>query len=308
MLHTLLLISEQVAVLFLLMLLGFFFGKKRMLDDATVRSLNAIILNVVIPCTVISGFQSDRAAGLVGDLLLCCLYSVLVLLLFFAVSALVTRKLPPDEQAVYGLSSSLTNCSFMGYPLETALIGPLGIFYGSGFAAVMNLFTFTLGYLWFTRDRKSISIRFVLTRPAILSVLAAFALLLLRIRLPSLLLTAVNDLSSLCVPIPMLIIGYHLSRVDFRSVLRNRRHVLFTLFRLLVLPFLALGLLLILGARGNVLAAVMIPSACPVATVVTILAGQFGDRETDAAELNAMQTACSLLTIPPVMAIVSNFM
>lgn len=298
MLESFLIVIEKVCVLFLLLLIGYFCGKKQALNDEAVKCLNSIILNLVIPCTVISGFQSDKASGLVGELLLCCGYSVVVIAVFFLLAFLFTRKLPEKERPIYALSCSLTNCSFMGYPLETAMIGPLGIFYGSGFVAVMNCYTFTLGYLFFTHDRKSISLKQVITRPAILSVLASLGLLIAKIRLPSVILTTVDYLASICVPIPMLIIGYHLSKVDLLKAVRNKRHCLYSVIRLLLLPLIALGVLLLLGAKGDVLMAAMIASSCPVATVVTILAGQLSNQESMAAELNALQTLCSMLTIP----------
>ena len=291
-------VFEKVCVLFLLLLIGYLCGKKQALNDEAVNCLNRIILNLVIPCTVISGFQSDKAGGLVGELLLCCGYSLIVLAVFFLFAWLVTKKLPEDERAVYVLSCSLTNCSFMGYPLQTAMIGPLGVFYGSGFVAVMNFYTFTLGYLLFTHDRRSISLKQLITRPAIWSVLLALALLLAKIRLPGIILTTTDYLASICVPVPMLIIGYHLSKVDLLTAIGNRKHRLYSAVRLLLFPLIALGILLLLGAKGDPLMATMIAASCPVATVVTILAGQISDCEHMAAELNAIQTLCSMLTIP----------
>lgn len=307
MLESFLIVIEKVCVLFLLLVIGYLCGKKQALNDEAVKCLNNIILNLVIPCTVISGFQSDKAAGLVGELLLCCGYSFVVIGVFFLAAYFFTRKLPAEERPVYALSCSLTNCSFMGYPLETAMIGPLGVFYGSGFVAVMNCYTFTLGYLFFTHDRKSISLKQIVARPAILSVFAALVLLIAKIRLPVVLLATVDYLSSICVPVPMLIIGYHLSKVDLVKALRNKRHCLYSAVRLLLFPLLALAILLLLGARGDALMATMIASSCPVATVVTILAGQLSDRESMAAELNALQTLCSMLTIPVLVTLTSLF-
>lgn len=307
MLDSFLIVSKQVSVLFLLMLLGYFFGKKRMLTEEAVASLNSIILNVIIPCTIIKAFQVDRQANLMHDLLLSTLSAIGIIIVFYIIAKISVRKLPQEDQAPYALSLALTNCSFMGFPLETALIGPLGIFYGSGYLTVMNIFTFTFGYYSFTRDRRSISVRQILTRPAIISVIFALTMFLLDIRLPSVISETVEHLASICVPVPMMIIGYHLSKVNFRRVVTNRRHWLCTFGRLIVLPLLALALLLLCGIHGNVLMASMIAASCPAASVITILAGRFSQKSTLTAELNAMQTTVSLLTIPIIISIAACF-
>ena len=155
MLHNFLIVLQQVVVLFILILIGYFFGKRRIFSAETIRGLDFLVLNMALPCTIVRGFQMEHTAEMMRNLLLCIGFAALLQALFLFAAMPFARKLPRDERAVYVLSSALTNCSFMGFPLQNAVLGPLGILYGSGYVFSMNLCTFTVGYYLFTGDRKT---------------------------------------------------------------------------------------------------------------------------------------------------------
>ena len=307
MLHNFLIVLQQVIVLFILILIGYFCGKRRIFSAETIRGLDFLVLNLALPATIIRGFQMDRTEEMLRNLLLCIALAALLQALFLFISLPFAKKLPRDERAVYALSSTLTNCSFMGFPLQSAILGNLGILYGSGYVFSMNLCTFTVGYYLFTGDRKSISPRQIITRPAIIGTVLGLALFVMGISLPTTVSTVVNHIANLSVPLPMFIIGYHLSNVELGTVLRNRLHWRFSLLRLIVLPIISIALLYALGLRGTVLLSLAVSASCPTATAATIIASRFSDKGELSAELGAMQTLLSLLTLPVMLAVASLF-
>lgn len=302
MLSGFLVVLQQVAMLFLLMLIGYYLGRKQHFTEETIRGLNYLMLNLALPCTIIRAFQLEHDSSILRNFLLCIALAAALHALFFLASTPLARKLPRDEQGIYILSSTLTNCSFMGFPLQSALLGTVGILYASGYCFVMNLLTFTLGYYIFTRDRRSISPRQIVTRPAILGTVIGLALFLANIPLPELAATLVGHIANLTVPIPMFIIGYHLSQVDLRAMLRNRRHWRFSALRLLVLPLAVTLLLSLLPLEREVFLSLVISASCPTAASVTIIVSRFTDKGDLSAELGAMQTLLSLLTLPVMLA------
>lgn len=307
MLHNFLIVLQQVIVLFILILIGYFFGKRRIFSAETIRGLDFLVLNLALPCTIVRGFQMEHTAEMMRNLLLCIGFAALLQALFLFAAMPFARKMPRDERAVYVLSSALTNCSFMGFPLQSAVLGPLGILYGSGYVFSMNLCTFTVGYYLFTGDRKSISPKQILTRPAIVGTVLGLALFVAGISLPATVSTVVDHIANLSVPLPMFIIGYHLSHVELKTVLRKRLHWRFSLLRLVVFPVAAIVLLYALGLHGTVLLSLAVSASCPTATAVTIIASRFSDKGELSAELGAMQTLLSLLTLPIMLAFASLF-
>ena len=289
MLHNFLIVLQQVFVLFILILIGYFCGKRRIFSAETIRGLDFLVLNMALPCTIVRGFQMEHTEEMMRNLLLCIGFAAMLQALFLFAAMPFAKKMPRDERAVYVLSSALTNCSFMGFPLQNAVLGPLGILYGSGYVFSMNLCTFTVGYYLFTGDRKSISPKQIITRPAIVGTVLGLILFVMGISLP------------------VFIIGYHLSNVELKTVLRNRMHWRFSLLRLIVLPIAAIVLLYALGLRGTVMLSLAVSASCPTATAVTIIASRFSDKGELSAELGAMQTLLSLLTLPVMLAFASLF-
>lgn len=305
MLHNFLIVLQQVSVLFLLMLIGFWLGKKQHFTEETIRGLDFVVLNLALPCTIIRAFQMEHDASMLRNFLLCIVLSAALHILFFLVAAPVSKKIPDGDRGVYLLSSTLTNCSFMGFPLQAALLGTLGILYSSGYVFVMNLFTFTMGYYLFTGDRRSISPKQIITRPAILGTMIGLAVFLLNIPLPGTVAIVVDHIANLTVPLPMFIIGYHLSQADFSVMLRNRLHWQFSALRLIVLPLLATALMSLLPLEEEVFLSLCVCASCPTATAVTIIASRFTDKGALSAELGAMQTLLSLLSLPLMLAFAS---
>lgn len=305
MLHNFLIVLQQVTVLFLLMLIGYWLGKKHHFSEETIRGLDFVILNLALPCTIIRAFQMEHNAAMLRNFLLCIVLSAALHILFFLLAVPLSKKLPDGDRGVYILSSSLTNCSFMGFPLQAALLGTVGILYSSGYVFVMNLFTFTAGYYIFTGDKRSISPKQIITRPAILGTVIGLALFLMNIPLPGVAATVIDHIANLTVPLPMFIIGYHLSQVDFSVMLKKRLHWLYSALRLLVLPVLVIFLMSLLPLEKEVFLSLSVCASCPTATAVTILASRFTDKGSLCAELGAMQTLLSLLTLPVMLAFAS---
>ena len=302
MLHNFLIVLQQVTVLFLLMLIGYWLGRSRHFTEETIRGLDFVILNLALPCTIIRAFQMEHDGEMLRNFLLCIGLSAALHALFFLVTVPLSRRLPDGDRGVYVLSSALTNCSFMGFPLQSALLGSVGILYSSGYVFVMNLFTFTAGYYIFTGDKKSISPKQIITRPAILGTVIGLILFLMNVPLPSVAATLVDHIADLTVPLPMFIIGYHLSQVDFKDMLRKRLHWFYSGLRLLVLPLLVISLMSLLPLEREVFLSLAVSASCPTATAVTIIASRFTDRGSLSAELGAMQTLLSLLTLPVMLA------
>ena len=61
--NELLVIVRQIVIMFLLMSVGFFIYKKKMIDDHSTKQLTDIVLYVVNPAFVISFFSAEFFCG-----------------------------------------------------------------------------------------------------------------------------------------------------------------------------------------------------------------------------------------------------
>ena len=79
--------------------------------------------------------------------------------------------------------------------------------------------------------------------------------------LPPVLGGPLEHLASLCTPIPMLFIGYSLSKVDLIDILKRPQNYGLCALRLVVVPLVSAGILYLIGLRGTLLLAATIATA-----------------------------------------------
>ena len=304
MIESFLTVAQQVLMLFLLIGVGFLLGKLKLLNAQGSLCMSNLMLYAVIPCLVVSSFQRPLETAHLQNFGLTVLLSLLVHLAMIALAGVALRRADAEGRSIYCLCAVMANCGFMAFPLQEALYGSLGVFYGSGFMVVFNVCTWTYAlYMASGRDRSVLKLRTVLLNPTILSLVLALTLYLAQISLPQLLLKPIGYISSLNVPVPMIIIGFHLSQADLKTALRGKGAVTSIVLRLIVSPLVALGLCLVLGLDAMVSTVVVIAAATPAAAVVTMLVSKFGRNAPLSSSLVSIHTLCSAITIPVMVAL-----
>ena len=304
MIESFLTVSQQVLMLFTLMAVGFLLGKLKLLNAQGSLCMSNVMLYAVVPCLVISSFQRPLETEHLQNLGLTILLSLLVHIAMIAITAVVLRRAPQDRRGIYSLCAVMANCGFMAFPLQSALYGSIGVFYGSGYMVIFNIVTWTYAlYMAADGDKSLLKLRTVLLNPTIIALVVALALYLAEISLPDLLLTPIGYISGLNVPMPMLIIGFHLSQANLKTALQDKGAFISIALRLIVSPLLTMGLCLLLGLDPMVSTVMVIAAATPAAAVVTMLVSKFGKNAPLSSSLVSIHTLCSAVTIPIMVAL-----
>ena len=290
-------VGQQVLILFILAGVGFLLGRAKMIGERFSRDCSQLIMYVVSPCMMIVAFQRSFEREGFHNFCIALLLAAIIHLAGIAMAQLFLRKKTAKEEALR-FSVVHSNCGFMGYPLQTALLGSIGVFYGSAFNAVFTLVAWTYGLSQMSGGRERLSAKTILLNPGVISVVLALALYLGRFPLPELILTPVTYLSQLNTPLPMIVVGYQLSQANILSVLRGRDTWLAIFLRLIVIPALTLGLCLLLHTDHAVSVAIMSAAAAPCAALLSIFAARFERDTALASGLVAAETLLSALTMP----------
>jgi predicted permease len=290
-------VGQQVFVLFLLMAVGFILGRFKLINDTVSKGFSNLIIYVISPCALIVAFQRPVEGDSLRGFLMATLAAVIMHVVYIIISQLLIRG-KGREVSILRFSSVFSNCGFMGYPLQLALLGTIGMFYGSAYVVVFTFATWTYGIYMLTGDRSKLSWKPLLFNPGVISLALAMGLYLLRITLPELLLTPVSDFAALNAPLPMVVVGYQLSQSHPEAVLKSGKAWLAAALRLIVFPLLGLGLGLLLRLDKTVLVAVIISAAAPPAALLTIFSEKFDLDAHFAASVVSVHTVLSVLTMP----------
>lgn len=296
-------VANQVAIMVIMIAISFFCYKKELLTEAGVKSMSAVLLNVVTPCMLINAYQQEFNTELAVKFLVATGAAILLHLLMIVIVRLLFKKQEnPMLKGVNTFLSIYSNCGFMGLPLLHAALGDEGVFLGSAYLAVFSLLYWTQGMYVFSGDKRDMLSKKAILNPGVLGVLVGLVFFFGRIKLPGLIGTTVSGIAALNTPVAMFVIGSFLAKTKVKSALKNPNVWGVTVLRLLVLPLISLGVLFLLTKTGiaDPLAAmaVLLQVSAPCATVGSLFAVKFGYDPTYASEVIAISTLLSMITIP----------
>ncbi len=298
MLENILAIGQQVGVLFILIGIGVICGKTKFLSDAAITGMTDFVLYIVTPCIMISSFQRDFNPAMASGFFATMLFSAATILVAWAIGRLTLHDADKHRESVYRFSVIFSNCGFMALPLESALLGPEGLFFGAAFLVAFNVALWTLGLYLMSHNKQLLSFKKLLLNPGIIGVAIGLVLFFTSTTLPPLLSAPVEYLSALNTPLPMIVIGYHLSHAKLNVIFRDLRAWLTIAERLIAVPLAGLAISLIIPLEPTAYAACMIAVCTPVAANSTMFAILFGQDSELSVGLVSMSTILSIFTMP----------
>ena len=299
-----LIIAQQVAVLFILIAVGFGCGKKGMITEHASKVMTDIVLYVVTPCVMVSAFQREFSFDTLYIMLIAAATALIILIGSILLARLVFRTKDIGRRKVLQFAVIFSNCGFMSLPLQKELLGDDGWFFGSIFVAVFNIVVWSYGLLDMSGDRKQLSVKKILLNPGIMGAVLATVLFVCNVKLPPIIINPVTHLANLNTPIPMLVIGYYLSQASFKKAFSDKGSYFASIFRLLVIPLIAAFTMYFLGMHRVMTIAFTIACAAPTAATTTMFAAKFDRNVELSVSVVAATTVLSLITMPLIVSMI----
>ncbi len=291
-------VLKQVVVLFILIGIGFFFSKKKILTEGGIKSITDVVLYLVTPCVIIKSFIREYDSNTLKCVLLSFLSAAIVHIVFIAVGLLILKDKDDSRQRVLRYGAIFGNCGFMSLPIQQAILGDTGVLYCASFIAIFNFFTWTWGIINMSGNKKEMSVKKVFLNPGVISLTIGFLIFVLSVPVPEIIQTPIGYFAALNTPVPMLIIGYHLSKSDLKKAVRDIKCFFGCIARLAILPILGVGILYLLGFRGELFVSTAISASAPTAAYATIFAYKYNRAVDLSVNMVSLSTLLSLLTMP----------
>lgn len=294
-------VGTQVLVLFILIGVGALLTKVGLITEQGSRTMTDVVLYAVTPCVIVNAFQREYQPEMLKGLLIALLAAFLSLLFSVLLAEILYRKKDIDRGVVLKFSVVFSNCGFMALPLQKAILGEDGVFYGAAFVAMFNIFMWTYGLITMSRKTDVKAALKAVVNPGIIGTAVGLLLFVFSIKLPTVIAAPVGMLAALNTPVPMLVIGYHLMYSDLRCVLKDKDAYIAMALRLIVIPLAVMGVMLALKVDATVTTATVIAVSAPVAAFTTMMATKYGrDTELSAGIVSA-SALFSLITMPLVV-------
>ena len=292
-------VIEQIIMLFGITAVGCYMRRKSVMTDPVIKGVNAILLRVAWPCMILMTTQKERSDDVTASFLLILLITLIVLAAGCLITYSLSRKTAADRtRAIFTVLSVMPNAGFIGLPIIKAIYGDTGVFFLSAFLVGFNLVTWTLCVFLFT----GVSIRSLKAalNPGFISAVAGTALFLLRVSLPTPLLSMVTQLGGLTTPLAMLLLGARLSQIPPKTLL-DRKLWLGAGIKLLVMPLITLAVMRLMRVDETLTGITVLCMAMPSPAVAQLFAEKYDGDVPFAAAGISLTTLMCIVTIPLVL-------
>lgn len=298
---------NSLVVIFLIIILGFIFGKVKWLNKNTNSQLVNLLLMVFMPASLFNAFPGEFSEeyselffmGLIGGV-------VTMLLVIIAAKIVYNKKFFPGELTYEAqFSFAFNNATFLGYPLINMAFGEHGVIPYCGFIIAFNFALFSYGVWLFERK---ISLKFflkVITNPNILAVVIGMALFLFRVnfgQIAPITSSAIGYIAAATTPISLLCVGYMLSTANFKKIFKKWKLFIVAAIQLVFAPLITFFVTKVLfNFPDEVVLICTLIQALPTATSLGLFAEKYGGDVAEASQLVVVSTLMSALTLPLVM-------
>lgn len=289
-------IIQQLLVLYIFLLLGFFFGKWKREQQNRTGILSFLLVNLFLPAKVFNTFSKNFTKSYITENGKTIIVSVSLLLFLVVFSLLIAKLLTKDkyEQKVYRYSLTLANYAYMGYALCESIFGESGLTDLILFCIPFAIYTYTFGYAMLTGNGKTLK---KLLNPMTGAIILGIVFGLTGLELPNVL-TSVLSSSSACVaPLSMLLVGITLSAFRVRELVCDIKAYILVAIRLLVIPATVFGLCKLFSLDFVIMPAVMM-SCMPCGLNTIVFPKLINEDCSTGAKLAMLSHLFSVATIP----------
>lgn len=285
---------------FILLGIGVLLRKFGIFTKESKTMLTDFVLYAALPCSIILSFRMEIDASVVTSLVTVFLVSVATQAFCFGLSKLVFRKQDPTRRNVLRYGILVSNAGFLGLPIAGELFGPVGYMLASIYLIPQRIVMWSAGLSTFSNEASNKKQMFlkVALHPCMIAVYIGLLLMATQLPLPKFVLSTMKSVGACTTPLSMMLIGTIFAEMDRKSFSIDFQLILFSFYRLGLIPLAAYIGCRMLGIDPLVTGPAVILAAMPGGSTTAILASKYGSDSTYASKLVIVSTILSMISIP----------
>ena len=296
-----LLLTKQIAELFIMILLGFILVKSSLLTKHDSKVLSTVALYIITPCVTINAFQVQYSQDVKNGILLSFLAAIIVHIIY-----IVGARMLGKVYTLNGVEKATiiyTNAGNLIIPLVQALLGKEWVVYTTGYILVTTVFIWTHGRMLICEE-KGFNVKELLKNVNVIASIIGILMFALKIQLPSLITETMDSMSATIAPICMIVAGMLIAGMDVKDCLKNKRLYIITFIKMIAFPCFAVSLLKFTNLSSMVkngdmiLLISLLASVAPTAASVTQIAQIYDADSEYASAYYFITTMLCILTMP----------
>ena len=290
------------------MMIGWLLYKKGKITKEGSASLAQLLINVIIPATMINSFAVEKTPEKMKEFWICLFLSLGIQLIALLIARIIFAKKPIPQFA-----AAFSNAGFIGIPLIQACFGDHAVFYLVWLLIILNVFQWTYGSMLILESvpergaEERPSLQSLLLSPIIIAAVLGAVVFVTGAggRLPSLISGTIGSLSQLNGPIAMIVLGVYLAQSDLLHALTDRTLLITCAVRLIVIPAVFAVFLGFIPVNPEIRMALYIAGAAPAGANVAVYSQLYHADYASACRIVTLSTILSIVVLPVMIAFAS---
>ncbi len=283
--------------IFGIMLVGLIVRKAGIVGPQARKDLTSLVINIVLPCNIITSFITRLSADLIRECVTILLISVGIQIFCVLYGKILYSHESPSRSMNLRYALICSNAGFLGNPIAEGLYGATGLMLASIYLIPQRIMMWSEGIAVYSgiSDKKE-TVKKVVTHPCVLACMIGLVLLLTQADLPPVILTPVQTIGRCNTALSMMVIGMILAEINIKDLV-DKTVVLYTIQRLVVIPLLIYVILTLLHVSPLVRGLSVILAAMPAGATTSMLASRYDRDPVFATKLVVFSTLCSIPAI-----------
>lgn len=285
----------------LMLFLGVFFKRTRLIDDHFIEVASKLVFRVTLPALLFLSITSSNHDLLAGsDLVLC---GVIASCCFFIISWIAVKIIQPKnpDYDIIVQGAYRGNTAIIGLAYVANLYGSEGIAHAALYVAGTTFLYNIEAVILLSPKTESLGLQALATvtknltkNPLIIAIIAGVVFSQLSLTLPSVALDAGKYFANMTLPLALICAG---GSLDLKAFDNDKTSVwLSTFMRLIICPLFMTSIAYIYGFRNEELAIILLTSSTPAAAASYVMARGMGRNHVMAANIIVVTTILSLFT------------
>ena len=303
---------QQMLMLFLLILMGFFLSKKKIVPQDTFTVLSKLETFVFLPALNLANMMTNCNTKTFvenSSLILYGLICVLILIIVsYPISRLYVRKAENFDDLysrnIYKYATVFGNYGYVGNFIVLGIWGDEAFFQYSMFTFLVSMACSSWGvFILIPKDKNAGVIRNIIkgfSTPPMISLIVGviFGLTGLSKFVPEFVYTTLENAKACMGPVAMLLAGVVIGGYNFKNLITNKKVYIASAMRLIIIPAAFVFGMRLLGISEEIQLFAFICFACPLGLNTIIYPAAYGGETRTGASMAMISHVLSVITIP----------
>lgn len=303
---------EQMVRLLLLLVIGFSLNKLHLVPKSTAQVISKLVALLFLPCLTMYTYMVNCDFSSLITYSQWTLVGALCTAVSIGIAVLLSGWFSGGDsylKGVYRYALAIPNTGGIATPLILAFFGTAGLFKNQMLLFILGLVCYSWGIMQLLPSGGQHGLKQVLRRifsANFIAMLIGIALGLVGVKhwMPPIVLGTVKELGNCYVIMALLATGYSIADFPLRDVVGSRKIYLYAALRLLIIPCLFLGLMVLIKAPALLALFVVLSFGCPCGMNAVIYPSAYGQDCKAGSSMVLITSLLAIVTIPLLYALV----